>query len=394
MPNGIYLDNSMTTRPSEKALAKMIPFFTEKWGSTSSPHQKGHELFSAIQDSLKSIYSLVGAKELSDFIFTSSGAEAVNQVILTCYLEVTRSTGKNQYVTSTIDEAPTLMSIHRLEQLDCVGKFAKVNAQGIITAESIADVITPRTALVSLSWANCLTGVIHPVAEIAKLCQERGILFHLDATHVLGKLFYDLDDINPDYLTFNGDHLHAPKGTGGLFIKQNVKCKPLIIGGLEQAGRRAGDMNVPAAVGLGVAAHEAMETRDLLCTEVARLRDKLEEGILKEYPEAVIFFRNQERLPTCTAIGFPGIANEALLYALNRKGVYANIGGGSSQQIALILTAAGIKESLAQTAINFSLSRETTEEEIERAIELIGTAANKLRKCSIKLIPSSIQNQV
>jgi cysteine desulfurase len=386
MPTGIYLDNSMTTRPSEKSISKMLPFYTDKWGSTSSPHQMGQELFPAMEKSLQSIYALIGAKETSDFVFTSSGAEAVNQVILTCFLEVTRSTGKNQFITSTIDEAPTLMSIHRLEQLDCVGKYAKVNSHGVVTAESIADVITPRTALVSLSWANCLTGVINPMAEIAALCQSRGILLHLDATHVLGKLFYDLEDIKPDYLTFNGDHFHAPKGTGGLFIKQNVKCKPLIIGGLEQAGRRAGDLNVPGLVALGVAAHEALETRDLLCTEVARLRDQLEEGILREYPEAVIFFRDQERLPSVTAIGFPGIANEALLYAINRKNVFANIGGGSSQQIALVLTAAGVEEALAQTAINFSLSRETTEEEIERAIELIVTAAKQLRKCSVKFV--------
>jgi len=392
MTNGIYLDNSMTTRPSEKAIGKMLPFYTDHWGSTSSPHQLGQELFPAIEKSLKEIYTLVGAPDTADFVFTSSGAEAVNQVILSAYLDVTRSTGKNQFITSTIDEAPALMSIHRLEQLDCVAKYAKINPQGKVTVESIADIITPRTALVSLSWANCLTGVIHPVAEIATLCQERGILFHLDATHVLGKLFFDLADINPDFLTFNGDQFHAPKGTGGLFIKQNIKCKPLIIGGLEQAGRRAGDLNVPGLVALGYAAHEALETRDLLCTEVARLRDKLEEGVMKEFPEAVVFFRDQERLPNSTAIGFPGIANEAMLYTLNRKGVYASIGGGSAQQIALVLTASGVEESLAQSAINFCLSRETSEDEIERAIELIGTAALQLRKTSCKLYPSTIVN--
>lgn len=383
---GIYLDNSTTTRPSEKVLAKMFSLYENGWASVSSPHQLGQQLFPYIEESLKSIYNLVGAKEISDFVFTSSGAEGVNQVILTCFLEVTRTTGKNQYITSTIDEAPALMSIHRLEQLDCVSKFAKVNSNGFVTKESVANVITPRTALVSLSWANCLTGVINPVAEIATLCQERGILFHLDATHVLGKLFYDLSDIAPDYLTFNGDNLHGPKGTGGLFIKQNTKCKPLIIGGLEQAGRRAGDLNVPALAGLGVAAQETIETQDLLCTEVARLRDRFEEGISQGYKEAVIFYRDQDRLPNCSAIGFPGISNEALLYALNRKGLYASIGGGNSQQIALVLTASGIDEALAQTAISFSLSRETTEDQIDRAIEIVCTTAHQLRKASIQLV--------
>jgi len=378
--NIIYLDNSMTTRPSDKAVCRMLPFLTNMWGSPSAPHQMGQELFPAIEESLKAIYALLGAKETDCFAFTSSGAEAVNHAIISTFLDVSRKTGKNQFITSHADEAPVIMSIGRVEQLGGVGKMVQPDKRGLITAEAIAEAITPRTALVSLAWANGLTGVIHPVSEIAKLCADRGIRLHLDATHVLGKIFYELDDIGAHFISFNGDHLHAPKGTGGLYIKAGVNCSPFIVGGLEQGGLRAGTLNMPALAALGCAASEALETRDLICTEVARLRDKLETGIVAEFPDAVVFFHDQERLPHCTAIGFKGIANEALLYALNRKNIFASIGGGGFQQIGLILTASGVPEALAQTAISFSLSRLTTEDEIDRAIAIIGETARRMRK--------------
>lgn len=389
MTRGIYLDNSTTTRPSERAVAKMLPFFTEMWGSPSAPHQKGQELYPAMTESLRSIYSLIGAEEADHFVFTSSGAEAVNHVIFSTYFDITRATGKNQFITSHLDEAPAIMSIGRLEKIGCVSKMCQANTQGMITAEAIAETITPRTALVSLSWANGLTGVINPVSEIATLCHERGIRFHLDATHVLGKLFYELADVGAHLITFNGDHLHAPKGTGGLYIKHGVICSPFIYGGVEQAGHRAGSFNIPGLIALGQAAAEALDSRDLLCTEVARLRDKLEHGVMQEFPDAVPFFRDQERLPHCTAIAFPGILNEAMLYALNRKHVFASIGGGSFQQIGLVLAACGIPETLGQSTLSFSLSRETTEAEIDYAIAIIGEVARHLSRVSKGLKPLS-----
>ncbi|MGA8164044.1 MAG: cysteine desulfurase family protein [Waddliaceae bacterium] len=381
----IYLDNSTTTRPSEHALSQMMPYFTEKWGSPSAPHRHGQQLFPAIAESYSSIYELLGAKKEDTVIMTSSGAEAVNHAFMSTYYEITKQKGKNQFVTSSIDEAPAIMALERLERMGCVTKMVDVNDKGQVTAEAIGDVITPRTAMVSLSWGNGLTGVVHPVHEIASLCRERGILFHLDATHVLGKLYFDFNDAGAHMVTFNGDHLHAPQGTGGLWIQHGVPCSPLILGGQEQAGLRAGTVNVPGLVGLGVAAKEALECRNLLCTEVARLRSKLEAGIVEKLPEAVCFFQEQKRLPHCTAIGFPHVANEALLFLLNRKGVYAGMGGGSFQQIGLLLMTAGVEESLAHSSLSFSLSRETTEEEIDRAIDIIVESAKFLSQASLHI---------
>ncbi len=382
MRQGIYLDNSMTTRPSTQAVSKMMPYLTDRWGHPSAPHQKGQELYPALSESYRAIYKMLGAKERDNFVFTSSGAEAINHVIQSIYFDVTRLTGKNQLMTSAADEAPAIMAIGRMELLGCIGKMLPVDKKGHVTAEIVADSITPRTALISLGWANGLTGVIHPVAEIAKICQQRGILLHLDASHILGKLFFDLNEVGASFITFNGDLLHAPKGTGGLWIKEGIKCSPFILGGIEQAGLRAGSYNIPGLIALGLAAEELMDSQDLVCTEVARLRNKLEEGVRQGFPDAHVFFKEEERLPHCSTIGFPGIANEALLFSLNRKGVYASIGGGSFQQIGLILEAAGVPPALAHSSVNFSLSRETNEEEVDSAIEIIVDCAQKLRKIS------------
>lgn len=389
MPSRIYLDNNTTTRPSEKTISKMLPYLSEKWGNPSSPHAMGQELHPAIEESLRSIYALLDAKEQEGFVFTSSGPEAINHVFHAVYHDVTRLTGKNQFITSNIEEAPAMMTVSHLEEWTCVGKMAKANPSGWVTPQSIDEMITPRTALVSLSWANGLTGVINPIAEIAEICHRRGVLFHVDATHVLGKLFFQLEDIKPTFLTFNGDNLHAPKGTGGLYIKEGMKCSSLIFGGMDQGGRRAGVLNVPALIGLGEAAKEALDARDFVCTEVARLRDFFEDEILSRIKNARVFYQNQERLPHVSAMAFPGIANETLLYALNRKNIYATIGGGNYQQMGFILMASGIDETLAHSAVSFSLSRETTEGDIMQAVEVITDCVNRLRKVSSQFFPEA-----
>lgn len=390
MMQGIYLDNHTTTRPSEQAVAKMLPFLTERWGVPSAPHQVGQQLFPAIEEALKGIYALLGAKESDDIIFTSSSAEGVNQVILSTYFDVTIHTGKNQFITSEIEEAPAIMAIGRLEHLSCVGKMAKADASGRITAQSIAEAMSPRTALVSIGWANGLTGVMNPINEIADLCKERGVHLHIEASHVLGKIFPDWDEVPAHFLTFNGDSIHAPAGTGGLFIKSGVKCSPLILGGIDQGGYRAGAYSIGGLAALGQAAREAIDARDYMCTEVARLRSKFERGITASIPESVVFFQDQERLPNCTVIGFPGVANEALLYILNRKGIYASIGGGTYQQLGLVLAASGIDPVLAYTAVSFSLSKETTEDEIDRAVIGITESVAYLRKISQKIVKGNV----
>lgn len=382
----IYLDHATATQPSATAIGRMLPFLTDNWGASSSPHRMGQRLYPDIEEGYRSLYALMGARDEDTIILTSSGAEAVNQVIQGVYHEITRTTGKNQFLTSAADEAPAIMAIGRLEPLGCVGKRVEINSQGFVSVQAVADALSPRTALLSLSWANGLTGVVHPVAEIAKLCRERGVLLHLDATHVLGKLYFDLDEIAPDFVSFHGDALHGPKGTGALYIRNGRRLPALIAGGLSQHGLRGGDLSVGALVGLGIASREALDARDLLGTEVARLRLKLENGLRSGYPGACVLFRDQERVPHICAVSFPGVVNEALLFALNRQGICCSMGGGVFQQIGLVLSAAGLPPTIAHCALSFGLSRGTREDEIDKAISVICTTASRLRTLSQQIV--------
>jgi cysteine desulfurase len=368
----------------------MLPFFTEHWGTPITPHLKGQELYPYLTEYYKAIYTLLGADENDQIILTSSGAEAVNHVISSVYRDLTMSSGKNQFLTSISDEAPAIMAAGQLEKFGCIHKSILVDHGGKINRQTLCDALSPRTALVSLSWANGLTGVIQPISEIAEICQQRGIRLHLDATHVLGKLYFELNEIKADYITFNGTQLHGPQGIGGLYIKQGIRCSSFIAGGSDQAGLRAGQLNMPGLAGLACAAQEALDSLDLLCTETARLRNKLENGIKRVFPRAQFCFKGQERLPHCTTILFPGIANEAMLFLLNRKKLCASIGGGNFQQLALILTASGIEENLAHSALSFSLSRYTTDEEVDRAIDIIGQSALELTAISNHIIHPDI----
>jgi cysteine desulfurase len=387
MSRELYFDNSLITKPSNEAVAAMMPYFTRNWGSPAAPHEWGNRLLPSIEESLRSIYKMLGAGENDHFVFTSSGAEAVNHAVNAAYTDITLPTGRNQFLTSNVDEAPQIMAMNKLEKLGSVTTLINAGKGGLVTPEAVGDALTPRSAIVSLSWACGLTGVIHPAQDIAEVCKERGVLLHLDASHVLGKLYFEPEDVGADIITFEGSLLHAPQGTGGLWWKDGLSLSPFITGGTEQASKRAGPMNPAGLASLAKASEQLIDARDLICMEGARLRTQLEDKIKTGYPEAVVFCADCERLPHIAAIGFPGISNEALLFSLSRQNVFASIGGGNFQQIGLILEAGGVDKSLAHTAVSFSLSRETTDEDIEKAAEIIVDSAKKLRKTSTHMIP-------
>lgn len=378
----IYLDNGTTTAPSEGAIGAMMPYWTTYWGVPSAPHRKGQELYPFLSKYYRSLYEFLGADKEDRLVFTSSGAEAINHAIFSAYRDITLPTGKNHFLSGGLDEASSILAGSSLEGAGCVARTVEVNAEGIVTVEALADRLTSRTALFSLSWANGLTGVIQPLREIADLCKERGVRFHLDASHVVGKLYFDPEETGADYITFDGDRLHAPKGTGILYVKKGISCSPFIFGSADQAGMRAGNLNVPLLAALACAVEEAAANRDFMCTEVARLRNRLESGVLLKYPEARVCFGDRDRLPHCSTILFPGIANEAMLFALNRRSLYASIGGGSFQQLGLMLASTGMDSVSAHSAVAFTLSRYTKESEIDRAIDIIAESAGSLARLS------------
>jgi cysteine desulfurase len=386
----IYLDNSATTRPSAEAISKMLNFYTEKWGILTQPHKMGQELFQPYLESLRSIYRLIGATDNDTIVMTSSGAEAINHAILSTYQDVSLTDGKNHFITAATEDAPFLMSFNRLNALGAASTFLKPNKQGIIQPKALIEAITPRTALVAISWANGLTGIVQPLSEIAEICKLRGIRLLVDATHVLGKLFFSVNEFPIDFLSFNGDNLHAPKGSGGLYLRNGIKLSPLIAGGIEQAGLRAGALNVPAVVGLGEAAKQMLEARDYFCTEVARLQMQFEKEILKRIPDAQVLFEYEDKIPGILTICFPGIVNEALLFMLNQKEIFASIGGGSQQLLTHYLKTCGFEPKIADCAISFSLSRETTEDELMRAAGILEACIKKLRKTSSHLFQENV----
>lgn len=327
------------------------------------------------EEAYASIYALLEAKKGDHFIFTSSGAEGVNHAVFAAYLDITRKMGKNHFICGSLDEAPAILSMSRLRELGCVHELAPANREGCISAQAVAETLTPRTAMVSLSWANGLTGVIQPVAEIAKVCKERGVLFHVEATHVLGQGYYTLESSGADLLSFAGG-----AGMGGLFIKEGVEMSPLILGGSEQGGMRAGTVNPAALIQLGSLAKEWVRFRDHVCIEVARLRDRFESQVGKP------LHAEQERLPNISAQLFPGLNSEALLYMLNRRGVRcASCGGNGLQQMRHLLQATGVQAPDIYSSLSFAFSRETSEEEVDKMGERTLEIVEQLRGLSHEL---------
>lgn len=366
MPSRIYLDNHSATRPSPKAVEQMLPFLHHQWGALSACHQMGQELYPAVDAAVKNCKQLLGAKESDSLFFVNGGSEAVFQVLWAHYSQTVQETGKNHLLTTVVEDAPILQAFNQFEKVGCFGKMLPVNEKGQLALETLVSEIRPRTSLLSLQWAHGLTGVIQPVEAIAKLCRDKGIQLHLDASGVIGKRFFRFHDLPCDFLSFDGEKIHAPKGTAAVVTKRAALPTP--------------SQNVAGLVALSTALAEACDRFDHMATEVARLRDKLEQGV----EGAQVFFQDVERLPNTAVIAFPGVHAEALLFFLNRKGVYATYGGGNSQKLSHLLQACGVEAALAQSAVSFNLSHETTEEEVDTVLEVMHQAVKKLRQIGEK----------
>ncbi len=376
----IYLDNGTLARPSDYLITQMQPFIKRHWHSLA-PYLKGKEPFTTIQKTLGDLHAFVGAKEKDLFQFCSSGSAAISEVYHSAYIDHMAESGKNHILTTAIEEIPIHLLGKRFEKLGVYQNTIPLNENGQVTREALEAAMTPKTGLVSLAWANSLTGVIHPIWELAELCREKEILFHVDASAVLGKLYFEFQELPIDYLTFEGTTIHGPKGSGGLFIRREIGFESRTPEEVEGA-----DLNVAALVGLGIAIQELSETFDHLCMETVRLRGKLETEIASAIPEAKILFQEAERLPNTTTIVFPGVMSELLAFHLREQGLFASFGGGRLQKLEDLLTAIGIDPIESKCALSFSLSRDTTEEEINRALGMIVDCAQRCRTFSKEVL--------
>ncbi len=370
----VYLDHHSATRPLPEVVEAMLPFFGRYWGSTTSLHQKGQELFVPMKEGVERLLRSLGASSADRVYFFSSYAEAMGHLFFSYYLEEMLPSGKNTVLTTNTEEAALLMSIKRLEELGSHGRILPVDAQGQLTKTRLAEAINPRSSLLSLSGANGLTGVIQPLEELSSLCKERGLHVHVDASYLIGKLPFSFKDLDIDFLTFDGSILHAPKGTAALVVKEKTPLPPplssmtgICVGGL---------------VALAQALEAGVERTELMGLEIARLRDKLEKGVLQGCPGAEVVFKKMRRLPNCTVLTFSKIHSDALLFLLHRHQVYASLGGGHAQRLSHLLVASEIDSVRAQCALSFSLSFQTTEEEIDRAIAVIIKCVHQLSQQS------------
>ncbi len=374
MTDFLYFDNQTATRPFPEVLEKFFRFSKEYWASSASPHFLGQQQIYPLQKSVESLFAQLGAQDQDEIFFTSSGEEAIYQVFLTTYFQRSREAGKTLFIIAETEEEKVLSMCKQLELLGCSFKTLTVNAKGQITPEVLESAITPRTALVSLSWANGLTGVLQPIADLAEVCRKKDVLFHVDASHIWGKSFFRFQDLGADFLTLDGSVIHAPKETGLTLVKAGLIASPLIPG-------KEG-LSTPAIAAFARAVEMMQEKFELYCMEIARLRDRFEQGITQMCPGCKILFKEADRLPTTSVIAFLPISSESLLFLLNTKGVYATLGKGKFQPLSTALVASGFDPKVAFSSLSFCLSYDMTEEEIDRAVEVVAECVKQLQECA------------
>jgi cysteine desulfurase len=370
----IYLDNHSSTRPDSSILDQMRMMQQEYWPASSSPYRSGQQAFLPLISSIGKLYDLLGTEENDGFYFSPSGAEAISQVFFSTYLSRVKETGRTHFLSTDLDEAPFLLSLKKMEQFGCTGKTLPVNHFGQLTKEILEESLRPRSALLAFSWANGLTGVIHPLDDIAKACRSKDILLHVDVSNMIGKSFFRFQDLGVNFLTFDGSLVHAPRGSAGIIVQANTPFIPFSVGESSEP--------IAPLISLVEAVELASHNFDHLCTETARLRDRLEQNIIGALPNCVAPFSAAERLPNTSVLSFPGVFNEALLYLLNSKGVSATIGGGRFQKLSHILHLCKQERQICQGSISFSLSYETSQAEVDRASEIIVDSFKKLRSYS------------
>jgi cysteine desulfurase len=380
MNDCIYLDNNATTKIDEAVLAAMLPYLTLYYGNPSSMHTFGGQVGRAVREARKQVASLLGAED-SEIIFTSCGTEGDNAAILAA---LKAQPNKKQIITTEVEHPAILNLCRRLEKDGYTVTYLSVNNQGQLDLDELEAALTGNTAVVSVMYANNETGVIFPIEQIGQLVKEYGALFHVDAVQAVGKIPLDMKTSTIDLLTLSGHKIHAPKGIGALYVRKGVRFRPLLIGGHQERGRRGGTENVAGIVALGKAAELAQQHLEGIGWE-KMLRDKLEQAILSTIPNTAVNGDPINRLPNTTNIGFKYIEGEAILLSLDQFGICASSGSActsGSLEPSHVLRALGLPYSVLHGSIRFSLSRFTTEAEIDRVLAVLPGIINRLRELS------------
>ncbi len=380
----VYLDNNATTKVAKEVLEAMMPYFEQEYGNPSSIYDLASIPNKAIKSARETVADFLGANNPKEIIFTSCGSESANMAIKGV-LDVNRA---KKHIITTRVEHPCVLNLYKdLEKRGYLVDWIDVDSNGDLNVNQLIDLVKDDTVLVSVMMANNETGVIYPVSDIAAAVKEKNpkTIVFADGVQAAGKIPINLKDTKIDLFGISGHKFHAPKGVGALYVKSGTMLSPLVVGGHQERGKRAGTENVPYIVGMAKAASLAKESLQYELSEVKRLRDRLEEGILTRVKNAVLNSKSKNRVPNTTNIGFQYIEGELILLHLNDAGICASSGSActsGSLEPSHVLRAQGVPFTSLHGSIRFSLSRYTTEKEIDYTIEKLPEIIQKLAKIS------------
>ena len=375
----VYLDNNATTPVLPEVLDAMRPYYGEHFGNASSIHHHGQETRSAVERARESVSKLLGCRP-AEVVFTSGGTEADNLAIFGLVRP------GDHVITSTIEHHAVLNSCKQLQERGVEVTYVPVDSRCLVNPDDVRGALRPNTKLVTIMMANNETGVIQPVEEIGKICAGADVYFHTDAVQAASKIPVRVKEIGCDLLSISGHKFHAPQGVGALFVRKGMVLEPLFYGGSHERSRRAGTENVPGIVGLGKAAElalKAFENRE--DHEMAALRDRLEKAVLAKVDAAGVNGAGAPRVPNTTNIYFDYIEGEALVIALDLKGLSVSTGAACSSgaiEPSHVLTAMGLRPDRARASLRFSLGKQNTADDVDLAIQLIPASVERLRELS------------
>ena len=375
----VYLDNNATTPLLPEVFEAMRPYFAEHFGNASSIHHHGQETRAAVERAREAVAALLGCRS-SEIVFTSGGTEGDNLAISGL------ARAGDHVVSSTIEHHAVLNSCKHLEAIGCEVTYVPVDGRGLVDPEDVRRALRPNTKLITIMMANNETGVLQPVEEIGKIAAEADVYFHTDAVQAAGKVPIEVKRIGCDLLSISGHKLHAPQGVGALYVGKGTILQPMFYGGSHERSRRAGTENVPGIIGLGKAAEisrEALDRGDL--AQMAAMRDHIEQTILSEVEATGVNGEGAPRVPNTTNIHFDYIEGEALVIALDLKGLAVSTGAACSSgaiEPSHVLTAMGLAPEIARASLRFSLGKQNTPDDVEFALDLIPQTVARLRELS------------
>lgn len=378
----VYLDNNATTRIAPEVLSEMMPYLDEYYGNPSSIHSLGGQVGLAIEKAREQVQSLIGAEHSSEVIFTSSATEASATAIHSA-LEALPT--RKEIITSVVEHPATLELCQHMERKGYKVHWIGVDRCGRFDMDAYQKALSDQVAVVSLMWANNETGTLFPAAQAARLAKTYGAQVHVDAVQVLGKYPIDVKLTDIDMLSLSGHKFHAPKGVGALYLKRGTRFRPLFRGGHQERGRRAGTENCASIVALGKAAELAEHSLETDIGRIAFMRDRLEQGILARIPNTFVTGNPLERVPNTSNIAVEFIEGEALLLMMNQVGIAASSGSActsGSLEPSHVMQAMNIPFTAAHGTLRFSLSRFTSEEDIDHVLAHLPNIVERLRNMS------------